>query len=466
MPKKKKKKARRISLRNLSGLFSWNIGTIIFGAIFMYMIISLVLYLTADHITSYQVTSGPLAQNPTFDALVLRSEQVVESPATGYVHQYARENAKVPQDGIICSISDNQESESGGDVELTEENLAQLRANMAKFAYNFKPNNFYDTYNFKYELQGNILQYAEDNGTLGTALGDQTVQTAPVDGTVLYTIDGYEELTEESLTMEAFNQKAYQVTNLKRESRVDAGEPVCKIVDSETWSLYIPLTDKQTVQLASNRSMRVKFLKDGETQVGNFSILTIGEQRYGRITFTSGMFRYSSDRFLEVELVTNTETGLKIPVSSVVEKEFYIIPASFETVDEGDNAGFLREVTDKDGNVSTEFVSATIYRRVVGEDDEGNPDTDNAMYYVDMTDFREGDILVKPDSQSRFEVKETGTLEGVYSINKGYAVFRQITIIDQNEEFCIVESGTSYGIAQFDHIVLDGSSVQEETILY
>lgn len=461
MPKKKKK--RRISIRNFPGLFSWNIGTIIFGAIFMYMIISLFLYLTADHISTYQVTSGPLAQNPTFDALILRSEQVVESPATGYVHQYARENAKVPKDGIICSISDNQESVNESEIDLTEENLTQLRKDMAKFAYNFKPNNFYDTYNFKYELQGNILQYAEDNGTLSDALGDQTIQKAPIDGTVLYTIDGYEDLSEEDLTMEAFNQKAYQVTNLKRESRVDEGDPVCKIVDSETWSLYIPLTDKQTVQLASNSTMRVKFLKDGETQVGNFSILTIGGQRYGRITFNSGMFRYSSDRFLEIELVTNTETGLKIPVSSVVEKEFYIIPASFETVDEGDNAGFLREVTDKDGNVSTEFVSATIYRRVEGDSED---DTSDDMYYVDMKDFQEGDILVKPDSQARFEVKETGTLEGVYSINKGYAMFRQITIIDQNEEFCIVESGTSYGIAQFDHIVLDGSSVQEETILY
>ena len=85
---------------------------------------------------------------------------------------------------------------------------------------------------------------------------------------------------------------------------------------------------------------------------------------------------------------------------------------------------------------------------------------------MDMENFKAGDILVRPDSQSRFEVGETGTLEGVYSINKGYAMFRQISIIDQNEEFCIVESGTPYGIAQFDHIVLDGSSVQEETILY
>ena len=88
------------------------------------------------------------------------------------------------------------------------------------------------------------------------------------------------------------------------------------------------------------------------------------------------------------------------------------------------------------------------------------------MYYVDKSDLKAGDVLVKPDSQSRFEIKETGSLEGVYSINKGYAVFRQISVLDKNEDYCIVETGTPYGIAQFDHIVLDGSTVNEETILY
>ena len=144
----------------------------------------------------------------------------------------------------------------------------------------------------------------------------------------------------------------------------------------------------------------------------------------------------------------------------MVDKEFFIVPAAFETTDDGGNAGFLRETTDKDGNTSTEFVSATIYRRIEGETDEED------MYYVDMSDLKAGDVLVKPDSQSRFEIKETGSLEGVYSINKGYAVFRQIAVLDKNEDYCIVETGTSYGIAQFDHIVLDGSTVNEETILY
>ena len=57
-------------------------------------------------------------------------------------------------------------------------------------------------------------------------------------------------------------------------------------------------------------------------------------------------------------------------------------------------------------------------------------------------------------------------LEGVYGMNKGYEVFRQIEILDQNEEYCIVAKGTSYGLQPFDYIVLDGESVKEEEILH
>ena len=43
---------------------------------------------------------------------------------------------------------------------------------------------------------------------------------------------------------------------------------------------------------------------------------------------------------------------------------------------------------------------------------------------------------------------------------------RKISIIDQNEEYCIVDSGTTFGISQYDYIVRNGNSVKEEDILY
>ena len=43
-------------------------------------------------------------------------------------------------------------------------------------------------------------------------------------------------------------------------------------------------------------------------------------------------------------------------------------------------------------------------------------------------------------------------------------MFRKINIIDKNEDYCIVEKGTPYGIAQYDNIVLDASKVKESQI--
>ena len=49
------------------------------------------------------------------------------------------------------------------------------------------------------------------------------------------------------------------------------------------------------------------------------------------------------------------------------------------------------------------------------------------------------------------------TFRAFYNINQGYAVFRQIEILDQNEEYCIVDQGTSYGLRAFDYIARDGA---------
>ena len=58
-------------------------------------------------------------------------------------------------------------------------------------------------------------------------------------------------------------------------------------------------------------------------------------------------------------------------------------------------------------------------------------------YYVDKTAFKEGDAIVKDGSSERFIISTSASLEGVYCINQGYAVFRQIEILDQNEEYAI-----------------------------
>lgn len=472
-------------------LLTYNIATIMFGALFVYMIITVILYSTSSHVTSYQVTVGPLTKNPVCTALAIREEQIVPAGASGYVEYYAREGMQVRKNGSVYAITNTRKEVKS--VELSEEQLEKMRSNMANFSYGFSGSDFYDAYSFKYELQGIILQAAgimeqgsadskgeadtdEETGALVgeevgsmVALGRQSVYTAPEAGIVVYSTDGYESLTTENITEEAFNEKSYKKTDLLTSKEIAAGDPVYKVITSENWTLMVPLTDKLAATLSGRESIKVKFTKDGESQNGSLSIVQIGNQKAARIQLKNGMPRYASDRFLEVELVINTQSGLKIPVSSVVEKEFYTIPRNFLAQgDNGEGKGFIREVDGKSSSV-TEFVDAVIYKEVNSKGQEigwGEEEDTSGYCYVDKETFEEGDVLKKPDSSETYTVKETDKLQGVYGMNKGYAVFRQINILDQNEEYCIVSQGTSYGLQAFDYIVLDGESVKEEEILH
>ena len=47
-----------------------------------------------------------------------------------------------------------------------------------------------------------------------------------------------------------------------------------------------------------------------------------------------------------------------------------------------------------------------------------------------------------------------------------YAVFKQIEPVQRNEDYTIIRTGTSYGLALYDRIVLQGDRVKENEIIY
>ena len=96
------------------------------------MVITVILYLTADHIQSYQVTAGPLSNNKTYTALAIREESVVNTNAAGYITYYARENSKVGKSGAVYTLGDTPAQAAVN--ELTEQDYAGIRSSIAGFA--------------------------------------------------------------------------------------------------------------------------------------------------------------------------------------------------------------------------------------------------------------------------------------------------------------------------------------------
>lgn len=484
---KKKEKTPGIlaRLRKVAGL---NIGTIMFGILFIYMSFSAILYFTTTHIESYQVTSGPLSRNETYTGLAIREETVCTAPSSGYITYYAREGSKINASGAVYGLSSTKKSTST--ASLTTEELLKIRNDMMSFSKGFNSSKFNNTYSFKYELKGNILQYAESENSSSAPLtsdeydesddssgkdnitnsnvyaGNESICQSQSDGIILYSTDNYEGKTIDTVTAEDFDQNSYHETDLKTSDSVQSGDDVYTIITDERWSLLIPLSDKQAEKLKDRSTIRVKFLKDDMTQNGDFSIITIDGGKYGQIDFNKGLIRYASDRFLDIELVTNIVVGLKIPLSSIVTKDFYVVPSRMATT-QNNETGFMLASGNKDSGT---FKSVSIYASVedtsVSKLATDGSEDQPMIYYIDKSSFKEGDALIDPDTGEKYIIGETDTLEGVYCINKGYAVFRRIEILDQNEEYAIVSKNTSYGLARYDHIVRNADKVKEEDILY
>ena len=71
-----------------------------------------------------------------------------------------------------------------------------------------------------------------------------------------------------------------------------------------------------------------------------------------------------------------------------------------------------------------------------------------------------------PESTEKYALSKRGSLIGVYNINKGYADFKQINILYNNDEYSIVESNTAYGLNVYDYIVLDATTVSEDELIH
>ena len=71
-----------------------------------------------------------------------------------------------------------------------------------------------------------------------------------------------------------------------------------------------------------------------------------------------------------------------------------------------------------------------------------------------------------PETSEKYALSKRGSLIGVYNINKGYADFKQINILYNNDEYSIVQSNTSYGLNVYDYIVLDVTTVSEDELIH
>lgn len=448
-----------------------NIGMLIFGAIFVYVVICVIAYFQTSHIVRYEVQKGSLATNNIYRGVILRDETVITTDKAGYVNYFAREGERVAKDDLVYIIDEtgrlNEELEniSLGENSLSDRELAEFRNQIVNFMHGYQSNRFDSIYDFKYSLKNTVLKLANASmlQNIASTEGQSGIANifnycnAPKTGIVAYWTDGYEGLTEDAVTENIFDEKAYEKKQYIGNELHAVGDSVYKLTDNENWSLVIPIEEEQGTRLEEEEYVKVCFLKNQYESWGKTKLLHNSDGKtYLQLSFTNSMVTFISDRFLDVELIINDETGLKIPNSSIVEKEFFLIDDAFVTEGTGQGGySVLRQCYMEDGTISSEYVETDVY----------SYDEEEGVYYMDTSILNAGDVLYKENSQETFTVSKRATLIGVYNVNKGYADFKQINILYQNEEYSIVKANTQYGLNVYDYIVLDATSVSDDQFI-
>lgn len=470
----KKKTGKQTNIRKYRRPLNVNIGMVIFAGIFVYILICIVLFFNQKHIQPHEVKEGSLATTNVYRGVIIREEQVVNCEAAGYVNYYAREGERVAAGNLVYTVDEADRLAEFLETEETEGNslnasdLKELRSDIVNFAHGFSAENFETVYDFKYSVEGTVLKLANAGimellGNIGSSQIAEFVSfcNAATSGIVMYWTDGYESLTPETVTKDVFENKEYEKKQLLNSELLSKDDPVYKLCTNEHWSVVIPIEQEWGKQLEEEEYVKVRFQKNQEEAWGKVKLYyNEDENYYLQLAFTNSMISFVTDRFLDVELILHDERGLKIPNSSIVEKEFILIPQDYLIQSGTDkNTGVLREKALEDGSLSTEFINVTVYNKSEEEDGE-------VYYYVDDSSLRNGDRLYMTDSVQQYVVSRRGTLVGVYNMNKGYADFRRIIILYQNDEYSIVQSNTDYGLNVYDFIVLDAAAVDENDFIY
>lgn len=443
-----------------------NIGMIIFAIMFLYLAFYVYQYQTRDKVQPYEVTEGAIVNDRSFQGIILRDETTQYAQQSGYINYYIREGKRAAAGTSIYSMDETgetarllEENEDSAQL-LSDQDVAGIKKELSSFSQSYSDLKFDQVYDAKYSLDAMVLEYTNFNSInsveqLAQQLGGSFTQIrTPVSGVISYSIDGYEDLDPAQISEAVFNRSDYSRAITHAGDLIEQGTPVYKVVTDDNWSLIFPLTEEDAAEFGDAASLTVRFPGHDLTTDAAFSTISGTDgNSYGKLDFSRYMVQFISDRYLDFQIVMDVAQGLKIPVSAVTSKNFYLVPVTYLTTGgDTEQEGFNKEVYTENGTI-VEFVPATIYYST------------DEFYYLDTGDdepIHAGDYLVKPDSPDRFQVGQTASLQGVYNINRGYSVFKQIEILAQNDEFYTVKKGTRYGLSVYDHIVLDASAVEAE----
>ena len=430
------------------------------------MIICVIIAARKEPITTYKVNKSNISNNITLEGLAIRDEEVINTTKSGYICYYIRDGEKIQKNSTVCSVDESGQIYNViSDVEeyddlLSKDDYDAIRSLISLYKVSYNDSSFYEAYNFENNLNNKVLEL--NNEILMQQITSESGSTAltgiysPYSGLVTYYIDGFEDYNISNISQDAFDKSKYTKQTLKTGDVVSTNSPIVKIIPSEKWNIVAPVTQEQIAAISDSEYINFKINNSSYEVYMPYEIINASDGTYINIKLDKYMSNYVSERYVSIEIIKKEDTGLKIPVSAIVDKEVYKIPISyFSAGSNQSNANRINiQILDENGEITIKQIAPTIY------------DSDEEYCYVDPLDFSDTDVLLDINSNQTIAVSllSTNKIQGVYSANRGTAEFKKITIIKTVDEFALIESDEDLKV--YDNIVLDSSTVTENQIIY
>lgn len=454
-----------------SNEFKLNIGNIIFIIIFIYVLIRIFMSLQKETLSIYEVQNSYIDTNINTTALIVREEKLVNADSSGYVSYYVRDGEKIGKDKTVYTIDETgsvYEKIKDTDADaltMSQEALTEVRTRIATFENYFDYSNYSEIYNFRYDIENAVLELTNEALIEQlTSLDDATTNVSTYkkvntteSGIITYYKDGYESFNINHFKASDVDKSNYKKTTLKTGEIINAGDSVYKLVTSENWYLVAPLTKEEKRSLNDKETVRINIHNSSKNITCNFRLTEVDDKFFIIIALNQQMVNYINERFIDIVILMDQKNGLKIPNSSITEKDIYKIPEEFlskgsDSMDEN----FLNvKQLNEQGEVTIKQVKPVIYK------------TEDGICYVDPNNFSDTDVIVNTDNNETLALSQAqkDVLEGVFCVNQGTAAFRYIDIVYQDDEYTIVKANVDYSIAWYDRIVLNQSMVEENQII-
>ena len=458
-PVKKKNKTRK---RNPFSVFAF----ILFG-LAVYLAVNIFIMANKDKVSFYEVKAAQLSYDTTFKGIAIRNEKLIYAEDSGYVSYFVRNKKKTAKNSVIYCVDSKSSTYNAlkkdfGNDKLDKSQIKDIKNTIARYLEGDSTTIIGNIGDFKEQLGSMIYDFVSNNmienlkdyvadGMTGSSFH---VCKSPISGVVSFKSDAYTGITSDMVTADMF-ENAPEIKNLRSPGLITSADPVYRICEDENWSIVCKVTEDFYVDNVGTREAMV-LIGNKSTPVNvTTTPYSIDGDYFVEIKLNTYMSEFIDDRLLSVRFINDRDAGLKIPVSSVVQKDYYLVPINMFVEDREHNIMLLKKETadPNTGEIYLVNVYPTKYY------------SDGYYAYIDPQYVSDGDVINNPDTGNRMRVSTMNSLDGVYNVNKGYYQFVRIERLETGSDYIIINPSTPDGIREYDHIALDGSKGTDSMLI-